>query len=940
MSTRPCPTTDNGLKVYMSVNKDEPRIQTYIAVRVGGKNDPAETTGLAHYFEHLMFKGTTNFGTQNYEAEKPLLDQIEQQFEVYRKTTDEAERKAIYHVIDSLSYEASKLAIPNEYDKLMAAIGANGTNAYTSFDVTCYTEDIPANQVEEWAKVQADRFQNCVIRGFHTELETVYEEKNMSLTQDSRKVYEATLSALFPHHPYGSQTVLGTQEHLKNPSITNIKNYYKTWYVPNNMAICLSGDFDPDQMIATLDKHFGSLQPNPNLPVLDLPKEEPITAPIVREVLGPDAENVTLAWRLPAASDPDAELMQVVGQILYNGQAGLIDLDLTQQQKTLSAYAYPSLMADYGTFVMAGRPKAGQTLDEVKDLLLAEVKKLREGDFDDALLEATVNNFKLYQQYQLQSNAGRADWFVQSFVNGTDWANEVSQLDRASKVTKEQVVALANKYLGDNNYALIYKRQGKDPNEKKIDKPQITPIAMNRDTASAFLRQIQEEAAAAAPIEPVFLDYAKDLTQLTAKDGALPVLYKQNTKDDIFQLVYLFDMGIEQDRYLGMAARYLEYLGTSDLTPEQVKQEFYRMACGFGVSSGTRRTYVTLSGLNEYLPQAIALFEKLLADAQVNPQAWSNLVADQLKARQDAKLNQSSNFSRLMQYVFYGPKATQVQLTEAELKAVNPQALVDRIHGLNTYKHRILYYGPSTSDELLAVIDREHHTADALKDIPAPDFRLTLQQTPETRIYVAPYDAKNLYMMQYSNRGEKFDPASEPRRQLYGEYFGGGMNSIVFQEMRESRGLAYSAWAGLNSPGYLDENYYFVSQIATQSDKLMDAVNTFNDIINDMPLSENAFRLAKEGMLTRLRTDRVNGASVIWNYLDAQDLGLTEDRRIRLYNELQSLTLDDVAAFQQKWVKGRTYTYGILGNKKDLDMEALRKLGPVTELTTEEIFGY
>ena len=564
------------------------------------------------------------------------------------------------------------------------------------------------------------------------------------------------------------------------------------------------------------------------------------------------------------------------------------------------------------------------------------MKKLREGDFDDALLEATVNNFKLYQQYQLQSNAGRADWFVQSFVNGTDWANEVSQLDRASKVTKEQVVALANKYLGDNNYALIYKRQGKDPNEKKIDKPQITPIAMNRDTASAFLRQIQEEAAAAAPIEPVFLDYAKDLTQLTAKDGALPVLYKQNTKDDIFQLVYLFDMGIEQDRYLGMAARYLEYLGTSDLTPEQVKQEFYRMACGFGVSSGTRRTYVTLSGLNEYLPQAIALFEKLLADAQVNPQAWSNLVADQLKARQDAKLNQSSNFSRLMQYVFYGPKATQVQLTEAELKAVNPQALVDRIHGLNTYKHRILYYGPSTSDELLAVIDREHHTADALKDIPAPDFRLTLQQTPETRIYVAPYDAKNLYMMQYSNRGEKFDPASEPRRQLYGEYFGGGMNSIVFQEMRE----AYSAWAGLNSPGYLDENYYFVSQIATQSDKLMDAVNTFNDIINDMPLSENAFRLAKEGMLTRLRTDRVNGASVIWNYLDAQDLGLTEDRRIRLYNELQSLTLDDVAAFQQKWVKGRTYFYGILGNKKDLDMEALRKLGPVTELTTEEIFGY
>ena len=933
-------TLDNGLKVYMSVNPDEPRIQTYIAVRVGGKNDPAETTGLAHYFEHLMFKGTTNFGTQNYEAEKPLLDQIEQQFEVYRKTTSEAERKAIYHVIDSLSYEASKLAIPNEYDKLMAAIGANGTNAYTSFDVTCYTEDIPSNQVEEWAKIQADRFRNCVIRGFHTELETVYEEKNMSLTQDARKVWEATLSALFPHHPYGTQTVLGTQEHLKNPSITNIKEYYKTWYVPNNMAICLSGDFDPNQMIATIDKYFGTLQPNPNLPELNLPKEEPITTPIVREVLGPDAENITLAWRLPAASDPDAELMQVVSQILYNGQAGLIDLDLTQQQKTLSAYAYPSLMADYGTFEMAGRPKAGQTLDEVKDLLLAELKKLREGDFDDALLEATVNNFKLMQQYQLQSNESRADWFVQSFVNGTDWANEASSLNRLAQITKQQVVDLANKYLRDDNYAVIYKRQGKDPNEKKIDKPQITPIAMNRDTASAFLRQIQTEAANAAPIEPVFLDYAKDLTQLTAKNGAIPVLYKQNEENDIFQLVYYFDMGAEQDRYLGMAAQYLEYLGTSDMTPEQVKQAFYRMACSFGVSSGQRRTYVTLTGLNEYLLQAIALFEKLLADAQVNPQAYANLVADQLKARQDAKLNQSRNFSRLMQYVWYGPQATKLALSEAELKATDPQTLVDRIHGLGSYKHRILYYGPSTQDELLAVIDKEHRTPAALKDIPAPAYRVTLRQTPETRVFIAPYDAKNLYMLQYSSRGEKFDPTIEPGRQLYDEYFGGGMNSIVFQEMRESRGLAYSAWAGLNRPPYLDQDYYFVSQIATQSDKLMDAVNTFNDIINNMPLSENAFRLAKDAMITRLRTDRVTGMSVIWNYLDAQDLGQTVDSRIKLYNDIQNLTLDDVAAFQQQWVKGRTYYYGILGSVKDLDMKALEKLGPVTRLTTEDIFGY
>ena len=930
-------TLDNGLKVYMTVNKETPRIQTYIAVRVGGKNDPAETTGLAHYFEHLMFKGTTNFGTQNYEIEKPLLDQIEAQFEIYRKTTDSLERKAIYAKIDSISYEASKYAIPNEYDKLMAAIGANGTNAYTSFDVTCYTEDIPSNQIDNWAKIQAERFENCVIRGFHTELETVYEEKNMSLTRDPRKVYEAVLSSLFPHHPYGTQTVLGTQEDLKNPSITNIKEYYKKWYVPNNMAICLSGDFDPDQMIATIDKYFGGLKPNPDLPKLDLPKETPITAPVVREILGPDAESVALAWRFPGAADKDVETLQVVSQILYNGQAGLIDLDLTQQQKTLSAYCYPTTMSDYSAFMMQGRPKQGQTLDEVKDLLLGELKKLREGDFDEKMLEANINNFKLYQMQQLENNDARADMFVESFVNGSDWADEVTALDRMSKLTKDDIVAFANKYLKDDNYAVIYKKQGKDPNEKKMSKPEITPIVMNRDTVSTFLKEIQ--ASVVTPIEPVFLDYSKDLTQLKAKSD-IPVLYKQNTTNDIFQLIYLFDMGNNNDKALGTAAQYLEYLGTADMTPEEVKSEFYRLACSFFVSPGAKRTYVVLSGLSENMPAAMALFEKLMANAKVNPEAYTNMANDILKSRKDAKLNQMQNFSRLVTYATYGPKSPSTNiLTEAELTSMDPQQLVDRIKQLNSFKHRILYYGPNNQDELLAIINKEHQAPETLNEIPeGNNFEPLL--TPETKIFIAPYEAKQIYMSQVSNKGEKFDPAAESGRQLYNEYFGGGMNSIVFQEMRESRGLAYSAWAGMLKPSYLTDPYTLRTQIATQNDKMIDAINTFNDIINNMPESEAAFKLAKDGMIARMRTDRTIKMDVIWDYISAQYLGQNVDSRIKLYNDVQNMTLQDVIDYQNKWIKGRTYTYCILGDKKELDMESLKKVGPVIELKQEDIFGY
>lgn len=332
-------TLPNGLKLFMSVNKDQPRIQTYIAVRVGGKNDPEETTGLAHYFEHLMFKGTEQFGTSDYAAEKPMLDRIEALFETYRRTTDSTERARIYREIDSVSYEASKIAIPNEYDKLMSAIGANGTNAYTSYDVTCYVEDIPSNQIDNWARIQADRFEHPILRGFHTELETIYEEKNMSLTKDSRKVYEKLLSTLYPSHPYGSQTVLGTQENLKNPSITNVKNYHKQWYVPNNMAICLSGDFDPDNMVDIITKYFGHLKPNKNLPRPELPSEKPFTSPKVVEILGPESENVTVAWRVPEAAHGDMLTLEVMDHVLCNGRTGIFDLNVTLPQTVLGGSA-------------------------------------------------------------------------------------------------------------------------------------------------------------------------------------------------------------------------------------------------------------------------------------------------------------------------------------------------------------------------------------------------------------------------------------------------------------------------------------------------------------------------------------------------------------------------------------------------------------------------
>ena len=928
-------TLDNGMKVYMTVNKEQPRIQANIAVKVGGKNDPSETTGLAHYFEHLMFKGTPNFGTADYEAEKVLLDQIEALFEVYRVTEDEAERAAIYHQIDSISYLASDYFIPNEYDKLMSFIGSEGTNAYTSTDMTVYVEQIPSNQIENWARIQADRFANPVIRGFHTELETVYEEKNMSLTKDFRKALEAMDGMLFPDHPYGTQTVLGTQEHLKNPSITNIKNYQKTYYVPNNIAICLSGDFDPDEMVTVIEKYFGQMQPNKDLPEITLATSSVIESPVEKDVYGLDAENIMIGWKYPGAKSEDALVAEVAASVLYNGSAGLIDLNINQQQKVLGAYGMSYGRPDAGEFILMGNPKQGQTLEEVRDILLAEVAKLRNGEFDEAVLNGTINNMKLSLMRSLEDNGSRADMFVQSFINGTDWADDVKSIEKMQKVTKEDIVKWAGRYLGENNYAIVYKRMGEDKNVIKVTAPKITPIKSNRDKKSAFLEEITSTEV--KPIDPSFIDYSTALSQFDV-DG-LNVVYVQNEVNDLAELYYEFFTGTQNDPALKLAANYLSYLGTPTRSAEEIAQEMYQLACTFNLRSGSSSSFISISGLSENLPEAMRIVEDLIYNAVPDEAILENLKADMLKERADAKLNQGRCFSALQNYVLLGKDyIRETTLTDRQIAELTSEELLGKVRNLMEYSHEVSYYGPSTENEVKALIRENHRIAEELKP-------LTLRYpeavpTPSSKVYLAQYDAKQIYYLQYSNNEEKLDLDSDPYIKLYNEYFGGGMNAIVFQEMREARGLAYSASGRLLEPEYKDDSYKYFAFIATQNDKMQTAIEAFDEIINDMPVSETAFNIAKEALTTKYRTERITGRNILRSYQNARDMGITEPRSKKIYEKLPELTLEDVKATQEKWVKDRTYCYGILGDIKNLDTDYLKTLGTVEVLTLEDIFGY
>ena len=933
MDTKIC-TLDNGLKIYMTVNKDEPRIQTYIAVKVGGKNDPADNTGLAHYLEHMMFKGSELFGTSDYAAEKPMLAAVDSLFEVYRTKTDPAERAAIYHEIDSISYEASKIAIPNEYDKLMSIIGSDGSNAFTSNDVTCYTEDIPANQIENWAKIEADRFKNCVFRGFHTELEAVYEEKNMGLVDDQEKALDALDSMLFRHHPYGTQTVIGTQDHLKNPSLRTIRSHKDTYYVPNNVAICLSGDFNPDEMVSIIKKYFGDWQPNPALPTWGITPEEPATEPMVKDVVGEEAEFVMMGWRTPGDKTTDSEIAEIAGALLYNGMAGLIDLNVNQRQKVLASYVFPYGRVDYGTFIALGMPKAGQSLTEVKDILLAEVEKLAKGEFSDELLRSVLNNKRLEQMQSLESNRSRAMKFVDAFISDTPWEVSVGKDKRLAALTKEDIVTWAAEYLTADKLAVVYKHIGKDNSIKKIEAPKITPIVTNRDMQSAFLQEIS--ATEVKPIEPVFLDYGKDMR--AAKFDGLPFLYKKNIKNEIAAITYRFNRGTADDPALKLAADYITYLGTENKTADDIAAELYSLACDFNIRVGANATTVRISGLAENIVQAAGTVEDLIRGAVGDKEILASLKDDLIKERADNKLNMQAVNSALRTYVMYGPEhIRKTTLTNDAVLALTSEELLAKMKDLMDCYHRILYYGPAEFQIAEHQVDVAHGIYD---DTLVESDRAVTVATPEAAVYVAPYKSRQFNYMQYSNRGEKFSLEDDAPIALFNEYFGGGMNAIVFQEMRESRALAYSAGAWLGEPSWKEDNYTFRAMIGSQNDKLQQAVEAFDLIIEDMPVAEANLEIARSAIETQLRTERHNGESVLYQYISDEELGVTENRDKLIFEKIGSLTMDDLLAAHAKWIKGRTYVYALTGDPADMDMKYLGTLGPVKVLTLEEIFGY
>ncbi len=926
-------TLENGLKVYLAKNEEEPKIQTYIAVRAGSNYDPKEATGLAHYLEHMLFKGTDEIGTQDFEKEKVLLQEISDLYEAHKAEPDPEKKKEIYKKIDQVSQEASKISISNEYDKMVSSLGAQGTNAHTWYEETVYKNKIPVNELDKWLKIESERFSQLVLRLFHTELEAVYEEFNRALDSDSRKAYYAMTEGLFPNHPYGQQRTIGTSEHLKNPSMVAIDSYFNTYYVPNNLAVVLVGDINFDETIKKVNDAFGHYKKKEVIHP-QLPKEEPIVAPIQKEVFGPTAESISIAYRSAGVGTKEEKLLTLADMILTNGKAGLIDLNLNQKQVVQNAGCSPSFFNDYGFHSFYGKPKEGQTLDEVKDLILNEIEKLKNGEFDEWMLAAVINDLKLSQTRQYENNTALARAYYQAFTNRQDWKDRLEFLDELKKISKQELVDFANSFY-KGNYVVTYKRKGEDKQVAKVENPGITPVQLNRDKQSKFFKEFS--AIETKPLTPKFIDYKAAIKKLKTDNG-LEISYIENPNNDLFSLNIIFDMGQDNDKKASLAAGYLNYLGTEKYTPEEIKKEFYKLGINYTVSAGSDITFVGISGLKENLEPGLILLEHLWDNAVPDQETYAKYVDKISKGRQDNKTQKGSIlWDGLLSYGMYGENSPLRNIyTIDELKAINPKELVDKIKALKNYKQRIFYYGKDV-DAAIVALNKNHNIPSELLDYPEQtDY---VQKETGGNVYFVDYDMVQSEMI-FLAKGSEFDPGKMAASRLFNTYFGSGLSSIVFQEIRESKSLAYSAFSAYSTASEKEKSDYIYAYIGTQANKMPEAIEAMMDLMTNMPEAEQQFNQAKEATLKKIAAERITKSNIFWTYEKLNKRGIDYDNREEMYNTIKNMTLADLNTFFEQNIKGETYNVLVIGNKKDVNMKALSKLGVIKEIDVDYLFNY
>ena len=509
--------------------------------------------------------------------------------------------------------------------------------------------------------------------------------------------------------------------------------------------------------------------------------------------------------------------------------------------------------------------------------------------------------------------------------------------DGMESITKEQIMQFAKEKYTDSNYVVVYKRQGEDPNVVKVEKPEITAVNLKRENESEFFKNLTSQET--DPISPVFIDFDEKITTKKFAPG-VKFSYIKNPTNQIFNLIYIIDMGKDHDKKLALAVEYLPYLGTDKYSPAELQQEFFKYGLNFGVSTRDERSYIYMNGLEENVEQAIGLLEHMLANVVPDQESYDKYVEGIIKKRADKKLDKDEIlFGALLNYGIYGEESGYRDLLlKEDMEAINPEDLTNLIKGITKKEHQLFYYGQNTADEAFAMLKEKHVLPEKLEVIPEPTNYVELP-IDKPIVYFVDYDMVQTQMLILS-KDEKLNNSLTPDARLFNEFYGSGLSSIVFQEIRESRALAYSAFSYFTTPRKKGKSHYNYSYVATQPDKLKAASDAMIALLNDIPEAQNQFELAKESISKNIESERIIKSDIFWTYVQANDRGIDYDIRKDTYKHMKEVSMDDFKEFFNKHISNKEYVYLVIGNKNMVDFNVLKNLGPVKELSLEEVFNY
>lgn len=927
---------ENGLTVWLNEDHSQPKVFGAVVVKAGAKDCP--DTGIAHYFEHMMFKGTDRIGTLDYESEKVLLDSIAMKYDELAMTEDTAARARLQKEINELSIRSSEYVIPNEFNRLINRFGGSGLNAATSYDATIYFNTFSPQYMVQWAEINSERLINPVFRLFQSELETVYEEKNMYGDFIGGQVMDTLMARYFGPHPY-AYPIIGSTKNLKNPRLTEMHKFFEDYYVASNMALILSGDFDAQQVMPILEKAFSRIRSG------NAPKQEKVMLPPFngRETMKvkfpiPFIKAMGLGFRGVSANHEDQVALNIAVNLLNNANGtGYLD-KLMVEHKLMGALAINESMNEAGILAVAIMPKLLiQSYSSAEKMVWDEINRVKNGDFSDEMF----NSLKLEQKRQYASSLenidSRATIMMNLFSQGKSWNDYLNEVARIESITKEDVVRVAQKYFS-NNYLCVTKSTGKYPKDN-LSKPAFSPVVpRNADASSSYAKQL--EKIPEQQVAPRIIDFEKDVK--TSKLTPLVTLYTTpNPLNDIFTLNISYGIGALEQPELMQLTNYLQLLGTESLSFEQFRSRLQSIGSTLAFDVTPDAFVMKVTGFDNHIDETMELVGDFIRHAKADDKKLRQIV-DDAKVSEKAFFKSGDNVaSALLEQVKYGDQSRylrKLSLSQIKkLKGKDMLAIYDKVRSVQCDLH---YCGTLPVEKVIGTI-RQHLPLERTTIASnSPYYRELKQYDRPTVFFIDMPDMAQSIVYGYVKGDPVDDKASRHASRLFSVYFGGDMSSLMFQEIREFRSFAYRTSGRYQLPNHAHKGTAgsFTAMLSTQSDKTLDALGVLDSLIREMPLKPERVEAVKQTLVNRINNDYPPFRNLSEKVASARMEGFDRDPAEEFLRDIATMDMQDISRFYREQISGRPVVYVIAGNRKHIDMKKLAEYGTIIKVKKKDIY--